>query len=107
MTRSYYDELFSKGVRVFEFQPGMMHSKLVTIDSRWSMIGSANLDLRSFALNAEIAVLIYDRQVVAALRKVQTADLHKARRVTLESRARVSRGRRLLGNLARLTDSVL
>ena len=62
VTRSYFDELFSKGVRVFEFQPGMMHSKLVTIDGRWSMIGSANLDIRSFRLNYELNALVLSEE---------------------------------------------
>jgi cardiolipin synthase len=104
---SYYDEMLASGVQIWRHTTSFLHAKHVSVDDDVALIGSANLDLRSFALNAEVAVLIYDRDVASALRNVQTADLQKARRVTPESRGRVSRVRRLAGNLARLTDSVL
>ncbi|GMU82283.1 MAG: cardiolipin synthase [Planctomycetota bacterium] len=61
--RSFYAELLTAGVEIFEFDAGMLHSKIVTVDDRWCMVGSANMDVRSFRLNFELTALIYDEQV--------------------------------------------
>ena len=58
--RSYYEELLSAGVRIFEFQPAMMHAKAAVVDSAWSIVGSANLDERSMELNEENVLGIAD-----------------------------------------------
>jgi cardiolipin synthase len=58
IARSFYEDLLAAGVQVFEFKPGFLHAKMMTIDSQWSMIGSANLDIRSFRLNFELNALI-------------------------------------------------
>jgi cardiolipin synthase len=58
--RSYYDELLSAGVRVFEFQPRMLHSKAMLVDEDTCLLGSANFDQRSFRLNFELNVLLND-----------------------------------------------
>ncbi len=58
--RSYYPELLEHGVEIYEYDGGVLHSKLVTVDERWAMLGSANMDVRSFRLNFEITALLYD-----------------------------------------------
>ncbi len=100
VTRSYYDELFAKGVRVFEFQPGMMHSKLVTIDGRWSMIGSANLDIRSFRLNYELNALVLSEERTAEVEALFERDFAESRERTAREFARRS-------TLQKLTEAAL
>jgi cardiolipin synthase len=55
--RSYYDDLLPHGVRIFEYRPRLLHAKVVTVDGRWMMTGSANLDIRSLRINFELNVL--------------------------------------------------
>jgi cardiolipin synthase len=64
--RSYYGELITEGVKIYEYGEGMVHSKVVAIDKRWCMVGTANIDYRSFRLNFEISVLGYDETMATA-----------------------------------------
>jgi cardiolipin synthase len=72
-SRYYQSELIKGGVKVFEYQPTMMHSKAMVVDGVWSSIGSINLNTRSFEKNAEANIIIYDYgfagQVEQALKK--------------------------------------
>ena len=65
--RSYYQELLEAGVRVFEFQPAMMHAKTIVADENWSVIGSANMDERSMELNEENIVGVADESLARAI----------------------------------------
>ena len=69
--KSYYDELLKAGVRICRYGKRFLHAKHATIDDHVAWIGSSNMDLRSFALNAEIVLLVYDREVCARLAEVQ------------------------------------
>jgi cardiolipin synthase A/B len=68
---SYYDQLLGSGVRICRYGRRFLHAKYVTVDGAIAWIGSSNLDIRSFALNAEIVVLLYDADVCAKLAKEQ------------------------------------
>ena len=105
--QSYYDEMLAAGVCIHRHGGSFLHAKHMSIDADIALIGSSNLDIRSFALNAEVSVLIYDPGVVADLAAEQARYLRQAERVTRETRSRIGFGRRTLENLARLTDSVL
>ena len=59
-SHSYYDELLEAGVRIYEYQPAMMHSKMAVVDGLWSVVGSANMDIRSKELNQENVLGILD-----------------------------------------------
>lgn len=83
-SRTYYRELLEAGVRIFEYQPTMMHTKTVTVDNQWAVIGSSNFDSRSFELNYEIAVAVYDASLVDALQASYARDLKEAREITLQ-----------------------
>ncbi len=96
ITRSYYDELFAKGVRVFEFQPGMMHAKVITIDGRWSMVGSANLDIRSFRLNYELNALVLSEPRAREVEALFERDFAESRERTPREFARRTRGQKLI-----------
>ena len=63
--RAHYEELLAAGVRVFEYQPTMMHAKTLVADGVRSSIGSMNFDNRSLALNSETSLLFLDEQVGA------------------------------------------
>ena len=59
-SRSYYGDLLAAGVRIFEYEGGLLHNKSLTIDGEVTLIGSANMDRRSFELNYENNILFYD-----------------------------------------------
>ena len=70
-SRSYYAELLAAGVVIAEYHGGLLHSKLLTVDEDLCLIGSANLDRRSFELNYENNLLCHDRELTTALRQRQ------------------------------------
>jgi cardiolipin synthase len=82
--RSYYEELLAAGVRIFEFQPAMMHAKTIVVDDAWSVIGSANMDERSMELNEENIVGITDEPFAQSLAKGLEADFARSKEVQLE-----------------------
>jgi cardiolipin synthase len=70
-SRSYYPQLLEAGVRIFEFRPGLLHAKTLTLDGEVTLIGSANIDRRSFELNFENNILFHDPELTAAVRARQ------------------------------------
>ena len=72
------------GVEIYEYQPSMIHAKLLTVDGQWSVIGSANFDHRSFALNDEVNMAIMDRGLASIIDADLEEDLTRSKRVTLE-----------------------
>lgn len=82
-SRTYYRDLLEAGVRIFLYQPTMMHVKTVTVDDTWAVIGSANFDSRSFTLNYEAVVAVYDRAFVNEINASFAADLAESREITL------------------------
>jgi cardiolipin synthase A/B len=84
-SRRLYGELLEKGVRIFEYQPGMTHAKVMTIDERWAIVGTTNIDNRSFEHNDEVNVAFRDRNVAARLRRDFEADLAQSLEVTHEA----------------------
>jgi cardiolipin synthase A/B len=82
--RSYYDELLAEGVRIFEYQPAMMHAKTVVVDGAWSVVGSANLDERSMELNEENVLGISDQDFARSVEVGVEADLKRSREINLE-----------------------
>jgi cardiolipin synthase len=105
--RSYYEELLRAGVRIMLLQePAILHAKHVTIDDDIAVIGSSNLDMRSFTLNLEITLVAYDEEVVDKLREVEQDFL--ARSVEVREGEWLERPLpgRLLDGLARLTAAL-
>jgi cardiolipin synthase A/B len=105
--RSFYDELMEAGVHIHEYQPGMIHAKTMVVDSRVALVGSANMDLRSFRLNFEVHALICDEVTARALDDIFQADLKQAREVTLEAWRTRSRLLRVAEGGARLVSPLL
>ena len=79
--RSYFDELMRVGIRIYEYQPRMLHAKTLLVDDDYVQIGTANFDHRSFRLNFEVAVAIYDKACCEALAQAFEADLKVSRKV--------------------------
>jgi len=105
--RSYYDDLLSAGVHVHLYRPRFLHAKHLSIDDSIALLGSTNIDIRSFALNAEVSFIVYDPAVVGRLRAVQEAYLADSEVLDLESWRRRPLSQRVAQNLARLADSLL
>jgi cardiolipin synthase len=82
--RSYYGELLKAGVRIFEYQPSMMHGKALVVDDAWSVVGSANLDERSMELNEENVVGISDESFARAIVQGLEQDFTRSREVKFE-----------------------
>lgn len=80
-TRSYYEDLFNAGVEVYRFESGLLHSKTMAIDGATAIIGTSNFDIRSFALNYEVTLLIYAPATVQALEKIQDGYLRQSTRL--------------------------
>jgi len=83
-SRSYYADLLEAGVRIFEFKGGLLHTKSLTLDGEITLIGSANMDRRSFDLNYENNILLYDSTLTAEIRRRQDDYLAQSREVTAE-----------------------
>jgi cardiolipin synthase len=79
-----YRSLLEAGVRIYEFEPTLLHQKIVIVDGVWSHVGSTNFDARSLALNEEVGVGILDRQIAAQLREAFDADLQRSSELQLE-----------------------
>jgi cardiolipin synthase len=105
--QSYYDELLAAGVKIHLYEPHFLHAKHLSIDGDLALIGSTNIDIRSFALNAEINMLIYDKEVVAKLRAVQERYFAHSRQLTIEEWKKRSLFKRTVQGVARLADSLL
>ena len=82
--RTAYGKLLEGKVKIFEYQPAMIHSKTMVVDGRFAMIGSSNLDARSSAINEELDLTIDDPRFGAEMEAVFEADLAKSKPYTLE-----------------------
>ncbi|WP_085944029.1 cardiolipin synthase [Herbaspirillum lusitanum] len=84
-SRSFYTELLEGGVKIYERQDALLHSKTAMIDGVWSTIGSTNLDWRSFIYNQEINAVILGRQFGAQMQSMFERDMNASREITLEA----------------------
>ncbi|MGI1660757.1 cardiolipin synthase [Palleronia sp. KMU-117] len=106
-SRSYYADLLQAGVRVFEYQKGLLHAKTLTIDGKVALIGSANLDRRSFDLNYENNILLECRDLTAAIRTRQQDYLADSRELHADEVRGWSAPRRLWNNTIGMMGPVL
>jgi len=100
--RSFLVDLMHAGVRFFCYQPGMLHAKLIAIDERLAVVGSANMDIRSFQLNFEIATFLYDSQSVRKVLGVMNGILKECKEVGMPETARKTRLRRFSEDICRV-----
>jgi cardiolipin synthase len=97
-SRSYYYDLLAAGVRIFEYEGGLLHTKSLTLDGEITLIGSANMDRRSFDLDYENNILFYDRELTGEMRQRQNIYIAKSKPVTAEIVERWTWRRRLWNN---------
>ncbi|HUQ68924.1 MAG TPA: cardiolipin synthase [Planctomycetaceae bacterium] len=105
--RSFYDELLAAGVEVYEYTRGQQHSKTLTIDRCWSLVGTPNFDPRSVYLNFEVGVVLYDENIADQLDHQFDTDLKDASRIERDEWAKRSIGRKLIENGCRMFAPVL
>jgi cardiolipin synthase A/B len=104
---AFQGELLEAGVRIAAFADGLLHTKSVSVDSRFSLFGSVNLDPRSFRLNFEILLGIYDHDFTAELRKLQQQYIDRSLLLDLESYRGRPKTRQTAENFARLLGPLL
>lgn len=106
-SRSYYGDLLKAGVRIHEYVGGLLHTKSMTIDDDVTLIGSANMDRRSFDLNYENNTLFCDEALTAEMRRRQEAYLASSNVVTLQDVEAWPIGRRLWNNTIAMLGPLL
>ncbi|PXW91225.1 cardiolipin synthase [Nitrosomonas sp. Nm84] len=101
-SRSYYDELLSANVKIYERQDALLHAKTALVDDVWSTIGSTNLDWRSFLNNQEINAIILGADFGTQMHALFEQDLESSKQVVLEEWRKRSIGVRIKERAARL-----
>jgi cardiolipin synthase A/B len=84
VSRSHYGRLLLGGAEIFEYQAALMHAKTMVIDGIWATIGSTNFDNRSFALNQELNLTVYDASLARRLELIFQDDLKYSKKITYE-----------------------
>lgn len=104
---SYYEVLLRAGVRIWLYPaPFVLHAKHISIDGQIAVIGSSNMDIRSFNLNLEVTVMVRGAAFVDALHQVQDGYRALSRELSLEEWSQRSRANRMLDGVARLTSAL-
>lgn len=107
MTRANYDPLLAGGVRIFEYSPGFVHSKVFLSDDITAAVGTVNLDFRSLYLHFEDGVWLYRADCIAAIRADFDASFPQCREVKLEESSRISVLRHLYRSILRLLSPLM
>ena len=84
-SRAEFGQMLQAGIEIYEYQAALLHAKTMVVDGLWATVGSTNLDNRSFALNEELNLVVYDAAVAGRLEAAFRDDLTRAARVTYET----------------------
>lgn len=106
-SRSYYHPLLKAGVHIYEYVGGLLHAKLMTVDGEASLIGSANMDRRSFDLNYENNIVLYDPELTKEIVVRQQKYIHSSVPVTIEEVNAWSKSKQLWHNTVATIGPVL
>ncbi|WP_307311575.1 cardiolipin synthase [Neobacillus driksii] len=106
-SRSYFPELLEAGVKVYEYERGFMHSKIVIVDHELASIGTSNMDMRSFHLNFEVNAFLFRTKSTQKLVAEYINDLEYAKQLDLISFRKRHIGLRLIESTARLLSPLL
>ncbi len=106
-SRSYYEDLLGTGVKIYLYRGGLLHTKSIVVDRSLSMFGTVNLDMRSFWLNFEVALFIYEPTFAVELRKLQETYIADSDMLDPEVWSRRSLGNRVVENTLRLISPLL
>jgi cardiolipin synthase len=105
--RSYYEELLRAGVSIYLYrEPTVLHSKHFSIDDEIAVVGSSNMDIRSFSLNMEVSVLVHGREFVDRLRLIEDDYRANSDRLELDDWLNRALPAKVGDNLARLTSAL-
>jgi cardiolipin synthase len=105
--RSHFDELLEAGVRIFEFKGGLLHTKSAVVDGEISLFGTVNLDIRSFWLDFEVTLCVYDPRFAERLLAVQQKYMEDSVEIDPAAWYRRPKTERFKENLARLCSPLL
>ncbi len=105
--RSYYDDLLSSGVRIYQMEHALMHAKTAVIDGVFSTVGSSNLDWLSFVANSELNVIVLGDDFGAEMNQLFERDRAASKPVTLEQWRRRGVGDRAMETLSRMMERLL
>lgn len=106
-TRSFVEELLMAGVKIYWYQKGINHSKMIIVDGEVASVGTANMDLRSFEQNFEVSLIIYDREVVKCLAARFVKDLQVSTEGTIQRWKFRTKREKVCESVARLFAPVL
>ncbi|QSN65038.1 cardiolipin synthase [Caballeronia sp. M1242] len=106
-SRACWGDLLAAGVEMYEYQPTMFHCKLIVVDEFLVSVGSTNFDSRSFKLNDEANLNIYDRDFARQQTAIFDADIERSKRITLEDWQRRGLAERMLERVVALLDPEL
>jgi cardiolipin synthase A/B len=104
---SYVEELLDSGVRIYQYQKGILHAKILILDSEIGVVGSTNFDIRSFSLNFEISAFIYAEPLAQRLEQDFYQDIKDSKELILEEYKKRSLSNRLKESSARLFSPIL
>ena len=105
--KSYYEELLEAGVKIHLYRKNFLHAKFLSIDDSIGLVGTSNMDIRSFVLNAELVLVIYDAGVTSRLQAEQERTIAHCRSLELEQWCRRSFWEKFAEHLARLFSPLL
>lgn len=102
IARTYYKQLIQDGVKIYEYTPGFLHSKVFVADDEKAVVGSINLDFRSLYEHFECAAYIYKNPVISDIERDYQETLKACQRITLERYKKISLFSRMLGHVFRV-----
>ncbi len=105
--QSYYDQLLSAGVEICRFRDGLLHAKHLSIDDEICIVGTSNMDIRSFLLNAEVSLVLFDRAATMSLQAEQRRIMAAGDRLTLAQWKQRLPLKKVAENVARLVSPLL
>jgi len=104
---SYYDELLAAGVKIFFYQDGFVHAKTLVVDKKIAVVGTANMDVRSFDLNFEVNAIVYDDELGTSLANVFYSDIKDANLLDVTEWSNRAITRKFFEKTARLVSPLL
>ena len=106
-SRAYYPMLLAAGVKIAAFEGGLLHAKTMTVDDDYALFGTVNMDMRSFFLNLEISLAIYDRETTAEIYALQQGYLADSSYISVKAWQQRSKWWLLVENTVRLVSPLL
>lgn len=105
--RSYFEELLEWGVKIHHYPQRFLHSKFLTFDDTFAFVGTTNMDIRSFQLNAELGILVQDKEITGQLVRLEEKQMKAAQALDIQSWRERPLKDQFLENVTRLFSSVL